>query len=50
MDRGSPVIVTELERQLPSTVLKEYAKRIARSLTPPTIAKMLKSEGIFVRR
>ena len=55
MDRGSSVIVTELERQLPSTVLTEYAMRIARSLRPkvidpPTSAKMLKSEGIFVSR
>ena len=54
MDRGSSVIVTELERELPSTVLTEYAKRIARfeaeGYRPPTIAKMLKSEGIFVSR
>ena len=60
MDRGSSVIVTELERELPSMVLTEYAKRIARSLRPkviflrrslpPTIAKMLKSEGIFGSR
>ena len=34
MDRGSSVIVTELERELASTVLTEYAKRIARSLRP----------------
>ena len=38
MDRGSSVIVTELERELPSTVLTEYAKRIARSLRPKVIA------------
>ena len=51
MDRGSSVIVTELERELPSTVLTEYAKGMARSLRPKvTIAKMLKSEGIFVSR
>ena len=50
MDRGSSVIVTELERELPSTVLTEYAKGIARTLSLPTIAKMLKSEGIFVSR
>ena len=35
MDRGSSMIVTELERELPST---------------EAIAKMLKSEGIFVSR
>ena len=56
MDRGSSVIVTELERELPSTVLTEYAKGMHRALfeaegyRPPTIAKMLKSEGIFVSR
>ena len=49
MDRDSSVIVTELERELPCTVLTEYAKRIARSLRPK-IAKMLKSEDIFVSR
>ena len=38
MDRGSSVIVTELERELPSTVLTEYAKRIAHSLRPKVIA------------
>ena len=52
MDRGSSVIVTE--RELPSTVLTEYAKRMAlfeaEGYRPPTIAKMLKSEGIFVSR
>ena len=69
--------VTELERELPSTVIEqqkgslqfsdrdrararatyltEYAKRIAlfveaESYRPPTIAVMLKSEGIFVSR
>ena len=47
MDRGSSVIVTELERELPSMVLTEYAQRLYR---PPTIAKMLKSEGIFGSR
>ena len=55
MDRGSSVIVTELERELPSTVLTEYAKGDgalfeAEGYRPPTIAKMLKSEGIFVSR
>ena len=40
---------------VPSTVLTEYAKRIACSLRPKviallTIAKLLKSEGIFVSR
>ena len=54
MDCGSSVIVTELERELPSMVLTEYAKRIvlfeAEGYRPPTIAKMLKSEGIFVSR
>ena len=74
------MIVTELERELPSTVIEqqkgsrqfsdrdrararatyssmvltEYAKRIAlfeaEGYRPPTIAKMLKSEGIFVSR
>ena len=38
MDRGSSVIVTELERELPSTVLTEYAKGMARSLRPKVIA------------
>ena len=38
MDRGSSVIVTELERELPSTVLTEYAKRITRSLRLKVIA------------
>ena len=46
------MIVAELERELPSLVLTEYAKRIAlfeaEGYCPPTIAKMLKSEGIFV--
>ena len=46
--------MTELERELPSTILTEYAKRIvlfeAEGYRPPTIAKMLKSEGIFVSR
>ena len=54
MDRGSSVIVTELERALPSTVLTEYIRKEdsalfeAKGYHPPTIAKMLKSEGIFV--
>ena len=47
MDRGSSVIVTELERELPLT---EYAEDSAlfeyEGYRPPTIAKMLKSEGI----
>ena len=42
------------DRALPSTVLTEYAKRIvlfeAEGYRPPTIAKMLKSEGIFGSR
>ena len=46
------MIVAELERELPSLVLTKYAKRIAlfeaEGYRPPTIAKMLKSEGIFV--
>ena len=48
------MIVTELEQELPSMVLTEYAKRIAlfeaEGYRPPTMAKMLKSEGIFVSR
>ena len=54
MDRGSSVIVTELERELPSTVLTEYAEDSAlfegEGYRLPTIAKMLKSEDIFVSR
>ena len=52
MDRGSSVIVTELEREPPSTVLTEYAKRIARPLRLKVIAlqRSLKNEGIFVSR
>ena len=56
MDRGSSVIVTELERELhvPSTVLTEYAEYSAlfeaEGYRPLTIAKMLKNEGIFVSR
>ena len=54
MDRGSSVIATELERELPSTVRTEYAEDSAlfeaEGYRPPTIAKMLKSEGIFVSR
>ena len=46
--------MTEIERELPSMFLIEYAKRIAlfeaESYHLPTIAKMLKSEGIFVSR
>ena len=45
------MIVTELERELPSMILTEYAKRIAlfeaEGYRSSTIAKMLKSEGIF---
>ena len=41
--------MTELERELPSMVLTEYAKRIvlfeAEGYRPPMITKMLKSEG-----
>ena len=50
------MILTELERELPSMVLTEYAKRIvlfeveAEGYRPPMIAKILKSEGIFVSR
>ena len=43
MDRGSSVIITELERELPRTVLTEGYRL-------PTIAKMLKSEDIFISR
>ena len=53
MDRGSSVIVTELERELPSSnrVRKEHSTLFeAEGYRPPTIAKMLKSEGIFVSR
>ena len=54
MDRGSSVIVTELERELPSMVLTEYAEDSAlfegEGYHLPTIAKMLKSEDIFVSR
>ena len=54
MDRGSSVIVTELERELPSTVRTEYADDSAlfevEGYRPPTINKMLKSEAIFVSR
>ena len=62
MDRGSSVIVTELERELPSTrtVLTAYGSNRVRKedsalfegegYRPPTIAKMLKSEGIFISR
>ena len=52
MDRGSSAIVTE--RELPSTVLTEYTEDSAlfeaEGYRPPTIAKMLKSKGIFVSR
>ena len=48
------MILIELERELPSMVLTEYAKRIAlfeaKGYCLPTIAKMLKSECIFVSR
>ena len=44
----------ELEREVPSMVLTEYAKRLvffeAEGYRPSTIAKMLKNEGIFVSR
>ena len=51
MDRGSSVIMTELERELPSRVRKEDSALFeAEGYRPPTIAKMLKSEGIFVSR
>ena len=54
MDRSSSVIVTELERELRSTVLTEYAEDSAlfegEGYRLPTIAKMLKSEDIFVSR
>ena len=54
MDRGSSVIVTELERELPRTVLTKYAEDSAlfeaEGYRPSTIAKMLKSEVIFVSR
>ena len=54
MYRGSSVIVTEVERELPSTVLTEYLEDSAlfeaEGYRPPTIAKMLKSEDIFVSR
>ena len=56
MDRGSSVIVTELEQELPSLVLAEYTELEdsvlfeAEGYRPPRIAKMLKSEGIFVSR
>ena len=46
--------MTELEGELPSMVLTEYIKRIvvfeAEGYRPSTIAKMLKSKGIFVSR
>ena len=48
MDRGSSVIVTELERELHSKVLTEYAEDSAlfeaEGYRPPTIAKMLKAK------
>ena len=50
------MIMTELERELPtcSMVPTEYAKRIvlfeAEGYRSPTIAKMLKSKGIFISR
>ena len=47
-------LVTELEPELPSMVPTEYGKGIvlfeAKGYRPQTIAKMLKSEGIFVSR
>ena len=46
------MIVTQ--REEPSIVLTDYAKRMAmfdaEGYRPPTIAKTLKSEGIFVSR
>ena len=54
MDRGSSVIVTKLERELPSTVLTEYAEDSAlfeaEVYHPATITKLLKSKGFFVSR
>ena len=56
MDFGSSVIVTELERALASTVLYNRVRKEdsalfeAEGYRPPMIAKMLKSEGIFVSR
>ena len=48
------MIVTELERELPNTVLTEYAEDSAlfegEGYRLPTIAKMLKKEDIFVSR
>ena len=44
MDHGTSVIVTELERELPSPCSNRVRKE------DRTIAKMLKSEGIFVSR
>ena len=48
------MIVTEPVRELPTMVLIEYAKRTvffeAEGYRPLTLAKMLKSEGVFVSR
>ena len=52
------MIVTELERELASTVIEQQdgvrkgdsALFEAEGYRPPTIAKMLKSKGIFVSR
>ena len=50
---GQLVIATELPMYV-TMVLAEYTKRIvlfeAEGYRPPTIAKMLESEGIFVSR
>ena len=51
---GRLVIATELPTLYVTMVLAEYAKRMvlfeAEGYRPPTIAKMLESEGIFVSR
>ena len=48
------MIVTELERELASTVIEQQngsrSSVIVKGYRPPTIAKMLKSEDIFVSR
>ena len=44
------MIVTEFERELRSMVLTEYVLFEAEGYRPPTIAKILKSEVIFVSR
>ena len=51
MDRSSSVIVTELERELPSTVLTEYVEDSAlfeaEGYRPPTIAKNVEKRRYF---